>query len=172
MNRNLALWIIIGLFLVAIFNLFQAPPAHKQHTTIAYSSLLHEAKEGHVKKAHIRGGVVTGELNDGSTFTSTIPPHNTTLADKLADFGVYVDAENAEDEMPSFLQILLGWLPMLLLIGVWIFFMRQMQSGGNKAMEFGKSKARLLDDKATQVTFKDVAGVDEAKQELEEVVEF
>jgi len=172
MNRNLALWIIIGLFLVAIFNLFQAPPAHKQHTTIAYSTLLHDAKEGHVKKAHIRGNVVSGELNDGSAFTSSIPPHNTTLADRLADYGVFVDVENIEDEMPSFLHILLGWLPMLLLIGVWIFFMRQMQSGGNKAMGFGKSKARLLDDKATQVTFKDVAGVDEAKQELEEVVEF
>lgn len=172
MNRNLALWIIIGLFLVAIFNLFQAPPAHKQHSSIAYSTLLHDAKEGQIKKAHIRGNVVSGELNDGTTFSSIIPPHNTTLADRLTDLGVFVDVENAEDELPSFLQILLGWLPMILLIGVWIFFMRQMQSGGNKAMGFGKSKARLLDDKATQVTFKDVAGVDEAKQELEEVVEF
>lgn len=172
MNRNLALWIIIGLFLVAIFNLFQAPPSHKQHTTIAYSTLLHDAKEGKVKKAHIRKGIVSGEMADGSSFTSTIPPHNTTLADRLSDFGVFVDVENMEDDIPSFFQILLGWLPMILLIGVWIFFMRQMQSGGNKAMGFGKSKARLLDDKATQVTFKDVAGVDEAKQELEEVVEF
>src|SRR3990167_4761291 len=160
MNRNLALWIIIGLFLVAIFNLFQAPPSHKQHTTIAYSTLLHDAKEGKVKKAHIRRGIVSGEMSDGATFTATIPPHNTTLADRLSDFGVFVDVENTEDDIPSFLQILLGWLPMILLIGVWIFFMRQMQSGGNKAMGFGKSKARLLDDKATQVTFKDVAGVD------------
>ncbi|MBA3814190.1 MAG: ATP-dependent metallopeptidase FtsH/Yme1/Tma family protein [Alphaproteobacteria bacterium] len=172
MNRNLALWIIIGLFLVAIFNLFQAPPAHKLHTNIAYSSLLHDAKEGRVKKIHIRGNVASGELNDGSSFSTTIPPQNTTLADRLSDLGVFVEVENIENEMPSFLQILLGWLPMILLIGVWIFFMRQMQSGGNKAMGFGKSKARLLDDKATQVTFKDVAGVDEAKQELEEVVEF
>jgi len=172
MNRNLALWIIIGLFLVAIFNLFQAPPSQKQHSTLAYSNLLHDAKEGRVKKAHIRGNIVTGELNDGTTFSSTIPPHNTTLADRLSDLGVFVDVETVENEMPSFLQIFLGWLPMILLIGVWIFFMRQMQSGGNKAMGFGKSKARLLDDKATQVTFKDVAGVDEAKQELEEVVEF
>lgn len=172
MNRNLALWIIIGLFLVAIFNLFQAPPSHKQHTAIAYSTLLHDAKEGKIKKAHIHKGTVSGEMTDGSTFTSIIPPHNTTLPDRLSDLGVFVDVENAEEEIPSFLQILLGWLPMILLIGVWIFFMRQMQAGGNKAMGFGKSKARLLDDKATPVTFKDVAGVDEAKLELEEVVEF
>src|SRR6266700_2424764 len=160
MNRNLALWIIIGLFLVAIFNLFQAPPSHKQHTAIAYSNLLRDAKEGHVKKAHIRGNVVSGELADGSSYTSTIPPHNTTLADRLTDLGVFVDVENIEDEMPSFFQILLGWLPMILLIGVWIFFMRQMQSGGSKAMGFGKSKARLLTERHGRVTFDDVAGID------------
>lgn len=172
MNRNLALWIIIGLFLVAIFNLFQAPPSHKNHSTIAYSTLLRDAKDGQIKKARIRGNMVSGELSDGTTFSAMIPPHNTTLADRLADLGVFVDVESQEDDIPSFVQILLGWLPMLLLIGVWVFFMRQMQSGGSKAMGFGKSKARLLDDKANPVTFQDVAGVDEAKQELFEVVEF
>ena len=117
MNRNLALWIIIGLFLVAIFNLFQAPPSQRQHTTIAYSNLLHDAKEGRIKKVHIRGNVAKGELNDGSNFSTTIPAHNTTLADRLSDLGVLVDVENAEDAMPSFLHVLLGWLPMILLPG-------------------------------------------------------
>jgi len=172
MNRNLALWIIIGLFLVAIFNLFQSPPSQKQHVNIDYSTLLQDAKEGRVQEVLMRGDTVTGHLSDGTTFTTTVPTHETHLVDRLLENGVKIKAAPLDEEMPTFLQVIISWLPMILLIGVWIFFMRQMQSGGNKALGFGKSKARLLDDKATQVTFKDVAGVDEAKQELEEVVEF
>jgi cell division protease FtsH len=172
MNRNLALWIIIGLFLVAIFNLFQSPPSQKQHLNIDYSTFLQDAKEGRVQEVLIRGDMVSGHLTNGTTFSSVIPAHDTHLVDRLLESNVRIKAAPVEDEIPSFFQILISWLPMILLIGVWIFFMRQMQSGGSKAMGFGKSKARLLDDKATQVTFKDVAGVDEAKQELEEVVEF
>lgn len=172
MNRNLALWIIIGLFLVAIFNLFQSPPNNRQHLSIDYSTLLQDAKEGRINEVLIRGDMVTGQMADGSTFSSAVPPHDNHLIDRLLEGGVRIKAAPTEEEMPTFFHILISWLPMILLIGVWIFFMRQMQAGGNKAMGFGKSKARLLDDKATQVTFKDVAGVDEAKQELEEVVEF
>lgn len=171
MNRNLALWIIIGLFLVAIFNLFQSPPAQKHHTTIDYSTLLQDAKEGKVKDVLIKGDTVTGQLHDGSTFLSITPSHDTQLVNKLLESGVRIKAAPVEEEMPGFLQMILSWLPMILLIGVWIYFMRQL-NGGNKAISFGKSRARLQDDKATQVTFQDVAGVEEAKQELEEVVEF
>ncbi|MBI2707440.1 MAG: ATP-dependent metallopeptidase FtsH/Yme1/Tma family protein [Proteobacteria bacterium] len=171
MNRNLALWIIIGLFLVAIFNLFQSPPSQRQHTTIDYSTLLQDAKEGKIKEVLIRGDTVSGQLADGTTFSSIAPPHDTHLVDKLLESGVRIKAAAVEEDIPSFFQMILSWLPMILLIGVWIYFMRQL-NGGNKAMGFGKSRARLMDDKATQVTFQDVAGVDEAKQELEEVVEF
>ena len=172
MNRNLALWIIIGLFLVAIFNLFQTPTPQKQQVALDYSVFLQDAKEGRIKDVLIQGEKVTGQMTDGSSFTSELPKQDIRLVDRLLDAGVNIKVAPAEDNVPTFFQLLLSWLPMLLLIGVWIFFMRQMQSGGSKAMGFGKSKARLLDDKANQVTFKDVAGVDEAKSELEEVVDF
>ena len=166
MNRNLAVWVIIGLFLVAIFNLFQSPSSQKQHVSIDYSILLQDVKEGKIQEVLIRGDMVSGHLTDGTTFSSVVPPHDTHLVDRLLESGVRIKAAPLEEDMPGFFQILISWLPMILLIGVWIFFMRQMQAGGSKAMGFGKSRARLMDDKATQVTFQDVAGVDEAKQEL------
>jgi len=172
MNRNLAIWIIIGLFLVAIFNLFQAPPSQKQHTNIDYSTFLQDAKEGRIKEVLIRGDNINGHLTDGSTFSTVAPARDSQLVDRLIQNNVHIKVAAPDEDMPTFIQILISWLPMILLIGVWIFFMRQMQSGGNKAMGFGKSKARLMDEKNNTVTFKDVAGVDEAKQELEEVVEF
>ena len=172
MNKNVALWIIIGLFLIAIFNLFQTPSTSTQHVTLDYTDFLSDAKSGQINEVTIRGETAIGKLSDGSTFTSYIPAQDSSIVQRLIDSGVKVKAAPPEEEMPAFFQILISWLPMILLIGVWIFFMRQMQSGGNKAMGFGKSKARLMEEGSNKVTFQDVAGVNEAKEELEEVVEF
>ncbi|MEB3702924.1 ATP-dependent zinc metalloprotease FtsH [Candidatus Bealeia paramacronuclearis] len=172
MNKNVALWIIIGLFLIAIFNLFQTPATSTQHVTLDYSDFLNDAKTGQLSEVTLGKDRAIGKLSDGSIFTSYIPSQDTTLAERLNQMGVKVKGPVPEEEMPAFFQALIGWLPMILLVGVWVFFMRQMQSGGNKAMGFGKSKAKLMNENSTKVTFQDVAGVDEAKEELEEVVEF
>ena len=114
---------------------------------------------------------ITGILSNGSTF-STYSPNYPNLVEKLTDRGVSIIASPIEAKMPSLLGILLSWFPMLLLIGVWVFFMRQMQGGKGGAMGFGKSKAKLLTEAHGKVTFNDVAGVEEAKEEVEEIVEF
>ena len=128
-------------------------------------------ESGNVSEVRISGNNITGFLNDGRAF-NTYTPNYPNLVDKLNETGVKINAEPADRSMHPLLSVLLSWFPMLLLIGVWIFFMRQMQSGGGKAMGFGKSKAKLLNEAVGKVTFDDVAGIDEAKQELEEVVEF
>jgi len=172
MNRNLALWIIIGLVLFALINVFQAPTHRGAAEGLSYSKLLESARSGQVKDITIRGQQATGNLKDGKTFSTYLPQQSSVLYETLDKAGVDVKVGPQEEGVPTFFQVLLNWFPMILLIGVWIFFMRQMNSGGNKAMGFGKSKARLLDADQKKVTFADVAGVDEAKEDLEEVVEF
>ncbi|OYQ32632.1 cell division protein FtsH [Niveispirillum lacus] len=169
-GKNLALWLVIGVLLIALFNLFQTSSTRSSQSGMAYSDLLAEVARGTVSAVTIKGDQVTGTTNDGRSFTVTAPP-GSNVADRLVDKNVRV-AVVAEDNSPTLFSILLSWFPMLLLIGVWIFFMRQMQGGGGKAMGFGKSRARLLTEKVGRVTFDDVAGIDEAKQELEEVVDF
>ncbi len=169
-GKNLALWLVIGVLLIALFNLFQTSSTRSTQSGLAYSELLAEVDRGIVTSVMIKGDQITGTTNDGRSF-STIVPQGSNVADRLVDKNVRVTVV-PEDTNPSLLSILLSWFPMLLLIGVWIFFMRQMQSGGGKAMGFGKSRARLLTEKVGRVTFDDVAGIDEAKQELEEVVDF
>ena len=170
-GKNLVLWVIIGLLLVALFNLFQQPSGRDGQSGVPYSTFLADVQVGQIETVTIIGRKISGIRKDGRAF-STYAPDDPNLIEKLNTTGVTINAAPADDGSPSLLNILISWFPMLLLIGVWIFFMRQMQSGGGKAMGFGKSKARLLTERSGRVTFDDVAGIEEAKQELEEVVEF
>ena len=171
-GRNLALWVIVALLLVALFNLFQpSGQSSRAQTQVAYSDFLNEVNAGHVRDVVIQGRTVSGQLTDGRSF-STFTPEDPAMISRLTEKGVRVVARPEESEVNPLFQILISWFPMLLLIGVWIFFMRQMQGGGGRAMGFGKSKAKLLTEKHGRVTFEDVAGIDEAKAELEEIVDF
>ena len=169
--RNFAIWVFIGLLLVALFNLFQSPGVQVRGNEISFSQLLSEVEGGNVQDVTIAGNQITGHFNDGRNF-QTYAPNDPGLVDKLHQKGVKITAKPSEDDVPSLLGVLVSWFPMLLLIAVWIFFMRQMQSGGGRAMGFGKSKAKLLTERHGRVTFDDVAGVDEAKEDLQEIVEF
>ena len=170
-SKNIILWVVIGLLLIALFNLFQNSSSTNQSKEISFSDFLIAADNGNISEVKIVGNNVSGFFEDGRSF-STYSPNYPDLVDKLNQSGVKIVAEPSERSMHPILSVLLSWFPMLLLIGVWIFFMRQMQSGGGKAMGFGKSKAKLLNEAIGKITFDDVAGIDEAKQELEEVVEF
>jgi cell division protease FtsH len=170
-GKNLALWIVIGLLLVALFNLFQTSSNRGPQSTLAFSDFVTDVNRGQVTDVTIQGSNITGHFSDGRAFT-TYSPNDPSLVNKLMDKGVRITAAPLDENVPSLFGILVSWFPMLLLIGVWIFFMRQMQGGGGRAMGFGKSRARLLTEKVGRITFEDVAGIDEAKQELEEIVEY
>jgi cell division protease FtsH len=170
-SRNLALWVIIALLVFALFNLFQGNTHRTGHTPLAYSDFIAAVEEGSVRNVTMQGSSITGNYRDSRPF-STYSPGDATLIERLTSKGVTIKAVPSDKDSPTLWGILISWFPMLLLIGVWIFFMRQMQGGGGKAMGFGKSKAKMLTEKSGRVTFEDVAGIDEAKQELEEIVEF
>lgn len=167
-SKNLALWAIICLVMVVLFNMFQQAPAPVNELT--YTEFLAKVRAGEVMSVRIQGPKITGMLTSEGKF-STYAPDDPKLVETLVDAGVQVKAE-PQEEAPWYVTVLVSWFPMLLLIGVWIFFMRQMQGGGGKAMSFGRSRARMITQEDTKVTFADVAGVDEAKEELQEIVDF
>jgi len=166
--KNLALWLVISLVMILLFNMM----THKEREQkpITYTAFLAAVEDGKVQEVTIQGADIEGKYKDGDLFKTFVPDDPSLIPDLRAK-GVTIQARPEEDRSFWF-TLMVSWGPILLLIGVWIFFMRQMQSGGGKAMSFGKSRARLLTDTQAQVTFKDVAGVDEAKEELEEIVSF
>lgn len=170
--RNFALWVIIVLLLLALFTLFQNPGGQRTASQpISFSQLLSEVDQGRVRDVVIQGPEIHGSFTDGRSF-DTYAPNDPSLVQRLYSKNVSITARPQQENVPWFVSLLVSWLPFIALIGVWIFLSRQMQGAGGKALGFGKSRAKLLTEAHGRVTFEDVAGVDEAKQDLQEIVEF
>ena len=167
-QKNIALVLTILLVFLLVWQLFNQPK--NSQNDLIYSEMLAHLEKGEISEVTIQGETLTGKLTNGNVF-KTYTPKDDKVVTQFREKGVKITARPPE-ESPWYMTLLVSWFPMLLLIGVWIFFMRQMQSGGGKAMAFGKSRARLITDKSKKVTFADVAGIDEAKAELEEVIDF
>ncbi len=167
--KNLSMWLVIGLTMILLFNLFNKPQSSV--VEMSYSDFLTSIESGQISSVNIQADEVTGKGSGGKDFKVVTPPADSELIPILRKAKVNILVKQKE-ESPWYVTVLVSWFPMLLLIGVWIFFMRQMQGGGGKAMSFGKSRARLLDKDQTKVTFADVAGIEEAKEELSEIIDF
>ncbi len=167
--KNLVLWVVIAIVLMSVFNNFG--PRQTPVKPLEYSRFIADVKEGKVQKVTIEGRTIRGVMQNNETFT-TYSPDDPGLISDLFKHNVQIDARPPEQQ-GLLMQLFISWFPMLLLIGVWIFFMRQMQGGGRGgALSFGKSRARMVGEDQVKVTFADVAGVDEAKEEVFELVEF
>ena len=166
--KNLALWLVISLMMILLFNLFNQ--SRVRDSEISYTEFMAQVEKGNIVGVVIQGQAISGTQVDGARF-KTFAPQDADLIKILRSRGVTIKAKPPA-ESPWYMNLLVSWFPMILLIGVWIFFMRQMQAGGGKALSFGKSRARLLSEQTAQVTFDDVAGIDEAKEELGEIIDF
>ena len=165
--KNLAMWGIIVLLTLGLYNMFNNPQGSiAKKNNIIFSDSLTEVDNGRVVQVEIQGKNIKGVFANGEQFI-TYAPDDPNLIQKLSDKGVSISASPIEEKMPSLLGVLLSWFPMLLLIAVWIFFMRQMQGGKGGAMGFGRSKAKMMNQLKGKITINDVEGVDEAKEDLE-----
>jgi cell division protease FtsH len=169
--KSIGIWMVVAMVLMTVFNQFNARQQQTAHVQLDYSQFLEAVRSGQIEKVTIEGRTLKAVTPDGKRITS-FAPSDIWLVSDLLKYGVKVEAK-PDEEQGFFTQVFISWFPMLLLIGVWIFFMRQMQGGkGGGAFSFGKSKARMLDDSKERVTFADVAGCDEAKEEVSELVDF
>ncbi|MGI9570365.1 MAG: ATP-dependent metallopeptidase FtsH/Yme1/Tma family protein, partial [Desulfobulbia bacterium] len=168
--KNLSMWLVIGLTMILLFNLFNNPQTNS--AGLSYSEFITSIENQSINRVQIDGDVISGMTQDGKPFKTIIPANDTEIIPMLRAAGVDISVkEKQKDSM--FMTIFVSWFPMLLLIGVWIFFMRQMQGGGKGgALSFGKNRAKLMEQGQNKVTFADVAGIDEAKEELEEIIDF
>jgi len=168
--RNLALWIIIALLLVALFNLFQGPTTRQGRAPINFSEFNQQVLTDQVKSVTMSGNHIDGQFRNGTQFATDVP-EDPSLTQRLLEHNVEIKVRPEGDNI-TLLSVFINWFPMLLFVAVMIFLMRQMQAGGGKAMGFGKSRAKMLTERQGRVTFEDVAGVDEAKEDLVEIVDF
>jgi cell division protease FtsH len=167
-SRTIALWLVLGMMFLLVFNIFSRQRPHEPE--VIFSDFTNQVEKGQIAEVTIQGNLIHGRTLQGEHFR-TYAPQDPDLISLLRRKGVKIAAKPEEGD-PWWMVALVQWFPMLLLVGVWIFFMRQMQIGGGKAMSFGKSKAKLLNENTTKVTFADVAGIDEAKEELQEIIQF
>jgi len=168
--KNLSMWLVIGLTMILLFNLFNKPTGHM--TSLTYSQFMASVESNNVNKVKIDGDLISGTLKDGKPFQTTYPVNDAELLPILRKSGVDITVKGSQKES-WFMTIFVSWFPMLLLIGVWVFFMRQMQGGGKGgALSFGKTRAKLMERGDADITFDDVAGIEEAKEELEEIIDF
>jgi cell division protease FtsH len=168
--KNIALWLLISLVMIFLFNYFNTAEHARSKASLSYTQFLDLVKGNKVKSVVLQGEEINGEQKEGPPFKS-YAPQDPDLIKLLQSKDVEITAK-PKDDSPWYTTLLVSWLPMLILVGIWIFFMRQMQSGGGKAMSFGKSRARLMTESSVKVTFKDVAGIEEAKDEVAEIIEF
>ena len=168
-TKNILFWVVVGLFMILLFNLFSVPH-HEPEEDVIFSDFMTKLDKGEVERVIIKASHISAILKD-KTRIRTYSVEYPELVQVLRDRGVQIEAK-PPDESPWYITFLVTWGPFVLFLGLWFFLMRQMQMGGNKAMSFGKSRARLLTEERKKVLFADVAGVDEAKNEVLEIIEF
>ncbi len=170
--RNIALWAIILLLVLALVSVFQSPTSRTAGQEISYSTFVDAVEKGRIDKIVISGSDVQGTFNDGSGNFQAYAPIDSRLLERIREKSINVSFRSPNADTPWYMSLIMNWLPLIFFLGVWIFMSRQMQNGAGKAMGFGKSKAKLLTEAHGRVTFEDVAGIDEAKEDLQEIVEF